>query len=212
MVGRLLPLNKEAGKSEQIKKKTTKAVKENWGRVVDKKSTENSKVSFLNSLKPDKMSPITDQARGSVTEQMWLHDWEIKDMALHKFLLSSDVSLIRKKIIIFIVCWNRLISTNSQHGSHQIFVVILHLHHIHMKQVHIHRIKGKMLLGIILAHTCWFSYLFQHHWFSTQNGQKPTLKYATWEPAMKGRNTNKYGKVVRSCCHSSQCLTVPQLM
>lgn len=50
---KLLPLNKEAGKSEQRRKNQfflmTKAVKENWGTVLKKKkkSTENLKVSFF---------------------------------------------------------------------------------------------------------------------------------------------------------------------
>lgn len=81
MVGRLLPLNKEAGKSEQRKK--TKVFHDDQGfqrklKYTSKQNinwkSENLLLLLLNSLNPDKMSPITYQAKGPVTEQMWLYD------------------------------------------------------------------------------------------------------------------------------------------
>lgn len=53
------------------------------------------------------MSPITDPPKGSVTEQMWLHGWGIKDMVAHQLFLSPDVSSIGGGgggSMVFIVC------------------------------------------------------------------------------------------------------------
>lgn len=88
---KLLPLNKEAGKSEQRRKNQfflmTKAVKENWGTVLKKKKNQ-LKIWKSPSSAPELSQPRQnvsnpDQAKGSVTAQMWLHDWGIKDMVPH---------------------------------------------------------------------------------------------------------------------------------